>query len=205
MEMGFMKNKLLLTLALSLAPLAASAGDVSYSYIEASFSRTELEVNHEYFLDQTLTGGFIRGSLALGDAFYLHAGYEGGSDFNFLGPDTEFWELQFSLGYHTSLSPQLDFIAEGGLINSKLTIEDIWESESSSDSGFRVSSGLRAEFLSRLEGLATANYSNTGDGGGDISATLGLQYKFSKTWRLLGELELGGDTPSSQLGVRISF
>ncbi len=200
-----MKMDMVLALALSAAPLAAPAADLSYTYVEAGVSRTDMELNSE-FEDAVLIGGFMRGSLAIGESFYLLSGYESGTDSNWIGaPATEVSQLQLGGGLRRRLSDGVDFLTEASYITRDISFRDFFGSASDSASGYRVSSGLRGEFFTRLEALAKANYTDVGDDSGEFSATLGAQFKFSKTWRLLGELVLGGDISKYELGVRASF
>lgn len=58
-------------LALALAlPLGAQAGDFSYTYVEAGWGTTELDVGDEVG-SVDFDGWLLRGSVALGDTFFL--------------------------------------------------------------------------------------------------------------------------------------
>ena len=57
----------------------------------------------------------------------------------------------------------------------------------------------------QVETWAKAGYVGGGDVEGGFSATLGGQFRFRRTWGIVGELELAESWNQFRLGVRASF
>lgn len=183
-----MKLKLLsLALIAGLAaPLAASAADVSYTYVEGGYSN----------IDGDADGAYVRGSVNFGDS-----GFYGLGSYSYLETDVGNISLrpaELGVGYHYGLSQGVDLIGEAAYVRVDTDFGDI--------DGYRGSVGVRGNLASKVEGLAKVNYTDGDDFDGDFSGTLGAQYKFNNTWGLTGEVEFGRDSTTAYLvGVRASF
>ena len=196
-----MKKHLALALALAMAPIAASAGELSYSYVEAGYANLELDT--EDTLGEKVDGdGFqLRGSAALGPSFYLFGGYGTVTNDDF-GVDIDLTETQAGFGWHHGLSERADFIAELGYYGMEVEADGIGSMDAT---GGRVSGGFRGLFTDNFEGSIKASYTDGGDFEGDFSVALGAQVKFNPTWGLVGEIEAGDDVTKYMVGVRASF
>lgn len=197
-----MKKQLLLALALAAAPFAASANDLSYTYVEGSLARMNLDLDG--FGDVDFDGGQLRGSVKVADALYLFGGY-GRVRNDDAGIDIDFNESQFGLGFRAPVGAGADFIAEIGLVRQE--IKAVGERDHAD--GGRLSLGFRGQSGGTLEGWVKGSYNDGGDFDGDFSATLGAQLKFNPTWGLVAEIEHGdlGDLELTRysVGVRASF
>lgn len=201
-----MKKQLVLAIALAAASFAATAGELSYSNIEAGYARMEADVDDAS--DAVLTGYFVHGSVALNDSFYLLGGYESGTDNDFLGfggVDVDLSQIQAGVGYHHALSDRADLLTEISYLRQEVEASAFGFSESESADGYRASLGVRGLLAGNFEGLAKANYTDGSDIDGEVSATLGAQLKFNPTWGLVGEVEIGEDAKKYLVGVRASF
>lgn len=194
----FMKKQLALALALAVAPFAASAGELSYSYIEGGYARVDLEA--DAIGDVDFDGFQLRGSAAVSDSIYLFGGYGSVTNDDF-GTDIDFSELQLGAGFRHGLSDRADFIGELGYVRQEVEAMG----ESADGAGGRVSAGFRGAFSEHFEGLIKASYTDGGDFEGDFSVTAGAQVKFNPTWGLVGEIEAGEDVTKYMVGVRASF
>lgn len=191
-----MKKLLALALALAMAPFAASAGEISHTYVEGGLTRLDVNTSALIGDDIEFDGGFVRGSFAFADSFYAFGGYSRGSNDDF-GLDFDASETQIGLGYAHGLTDRADFIAELGYINREL--DDI------EGDGLRGAVGVRGLLGERAEGWVKAGYTDGGDFDGDFIGTAGVLVKFNPTWGLVTEAEFEDDAKRLSVGVRASF
>ena len=193
-----MKKQFVLALALAAASFGATAGELSYSWIDGGYSRTNVDLGGS---DVDFDGFALRGSAALGESFYVFGGYSSATNDEF-GADIDLNQSQIGLGFRHGMSDRADFIAELGYLNTEVEAMGI----SDDVEAYRGSIGFRGELADNFEGLLKANYSDAGDAqDGEFSGTLGAQFKFNQTWGLVGEVELGDDVTQYLIGVRASF
>lgn len=182
-----MKRSLIALSLAALLPLSAQASDkLSYTWVEADY------IN----VDGDADGFGARGSLEFGQSgFYGFGGYNT-VEIDNSNIDVDSFDL--GLGYAHGLSDNADLLAEIAYLNSDANgIADV--------DGYRASVGVRGSFSPNFEGLLKANYTDGNDIDGDFSGTAGLQYKFSPTWGLVGEVEFADGGESYLVGLRASF
>ena len=199
-------KRLALAAVLVAAPLCASASELSYSHIEGGLGRAEVQ-GETFFgeADSTMTGEYIRGSVAVAESLYLFGGYETASDNAWgFGTQVETDETHFGVGYRHPLSGRTDLISELAHVRRDVQFDDGFGTYRGAASGARVSVGLRGGLSDNFEGLVKASYYG-GDFDGDFTATAGLQWRFTPTWGVVGEAEAGGDATKLTLGMRASF
>jgi hypothetical protein len=200
-----MKTQFALALLLAVAPLAASAGELSYTYVEAGIAQVDVDID-EFASSVDFDGFQLRGSVAVSDAFYLFGGH-GSTNNDDAGLDIDFSESQFGVGYHFGLSERADLLAELGAVRQEIDFDGIGSVEAD---GGRASVGVRALLSDNFEGWVKASYSDGGDFDGGFSGLVGAQWKFNPTWGLIGEIESGeldeqADLTKYLVGVRASF
>lgn len=194
-----MKKHLALALALAAAPFAAAAGELSYTYVEGGYTQLDFDVDGAEDFD--MDGGQVRGSVALGESFYLHGGY-GRVNEDVSGMDVDLDEVQAGVGYRMPVGERADFIAELAYVRLSLEADAFGDEDAE---GGRASVGFRGAFNDRFEGYVKANYVNGGDFAEDFSGTLGALVKFNPMWGIVGEVEAGDDAQKYLIGVRASF
>lgn len=199
-----MKKQIALAIALAVAPFAASAGELNYSYVEGGFARTNIDVDGVG--DADFDGAQLRGSAGINDSFYVFAGY-GSTNNDDAGVDVDFNEGQIGLGYHFGLSDRVDLIAELGAIRQEIDSNAFGGAKAD---GGRASVGIRGELADNFEGWVKASYTDGGDFDGGFSGLVGAQLKFNATWGLVGEIEAGEasddvDVTKYLIGLRASF
>ena len=174
----------LIALALAAAlPLSAQAADRSYTYVEGTYSTIDPDGG------DNVDGFGLRGSVAFADTgFYGLGSWQNYSE---NGLDADPWEL--GLGYAHGLTDHVDLITEAAY------------ADADGENGYRVSTGLRGNFTSNLEGLAKVNYRDYDNTDGDFTGTVGLQYAFNKTWGVTGEIEFDDSARIYTVGLRASF
>lgn len=193
-----MKKQLALAIALAAASFGTIAGELSYSWVDGGYSRTNLDFDGT---DVDFDGFALRGSAELGQSFHVFGGYSSATNDDF-GTDIDLDQSQVGVGFHHALSERADFIAEVSYLNVEAKVAGFSED----DEAYRGSIGVRGLLAENFEGLVKANYSDAGDAqDGEFSGTVGAQFKFNPTWGLVGEVELGQDVTQYLFGVRASF
>lgn len=182
-------NKSLSALAFALAlPLSAQATDkLSYTYVEGDYLRAGHGVD----------GWGLRGSAALGST-----GFYGLGSYSWLKADASPGNIdikanELGVGYHHAVAANTDVIGEVAYRNAK--------SDGANIDGARASVGVRSAVADHVEGFVKANYYDASDYHGDVTGTVGGQYKFNDQWGATAEAELGNGDKAWLLGVRASF
>lgn len=186
-----MKRSLIALALVALLPLSAQADDkLSYTYVEGGYNHIDADFGLE-------ADGFgVRGAFEFGQSGFYGFGSYSQVEIDNTNIDVDNTEL--GLGYAHGLSDNLDLISE-------IAWNDIDVDGFGSEDGYRASVGLRGSFTENFEGLIKANYNDGDNADGDFSGTLGAQYKFSKTWGVVGEATFGDGTESYLIGLRASF
>ena len=226
------------SLAFSALAAAASFGvhasDFSYSYVEAGYTQARLEGAKISGQDIKPQGGYLAGSVALGNQFNVFGSYGQGSDdervvSTYYGtgyslgvhdPDHEqvvvdldydFRRAELGVGHHAPISATADWVTELAAINMRLTAKAATHGFSSGSTantnGARLGSGVRFAMGRHFEGTATVGYMSMG---GDVDydgfiATLGVQAKINKTWGVTSRIDYMNGMQVVGVGVRASF
>jgi hypothetical protein len=205
-----MRNTLLLIALLAATPLAASANETSYTYVEGGYAR--LNIDDSETSNPGLDGGYLRGSFAVGEQVHLFGGYgHVSNDFNIEGADVELTvkQAEFGVGYHMPFTERVDFTADIAYLRQEIEAEasfgGVRASDEATSNGGRATLGLRGKPSARTEAWIKAGYIDGGDFEGDFVGTLGGQIKFNQTWGIVGEVELIEDSTQYLVGIRASF
>lgn len=211
-----MNKQLALALLLATASSAAAAADgLSYSYVEFGASQSKVElpsVDPNVSVDDIkANGGYLRGSVALGDAFHLFGGYRQGDDdvavrlrnVKLGETNIDLAQYEVGFGYHHTLSERVDWTGELSYVGTDVDVEGGSEFDRADD--FRASVGLRGKLARNFEGWVKANYTDGDAYDSEFSGTIGAQIKFNHIWGLVGEADFGDTHHQLSLGVRASF
>lgn len=178
-----------LVLALALvSPLAAQAGDLSYSYLQAGATRIDPDG-----ADAENGAGF-GGAGALNDNWHVFGNYRtydvivGNRSINVDG-----WNLGF--GYNMGISDTADFFGRVSYEKVDAYIVD--------GNGWGLEAGVRNAFSEHVEAGASLKYTDIED---DNATTVELygQYKFGN-WGIVGTVNFGSDGNELFIGPRLSF
>ncbi|MDI9237944.1 hypothetical protein QLQ15_03375 [Lysobacter sp. LF1] len=217
-----MTMRYLLAAALAAAPFAASAADdkgLSYTYVEGGYTQARADNNDEFLGDFSADGGYLRGSFAVSPSFYVFGSYARGTDEDSIAIDfggtrfdidveDELTQAEAGIGYRMPMGEKVDFLAELAYLRLDEEITASVDGESDSErttaNGGRFALGLRGG-SEHLEGWVKLGYVDGGDFAGDFIGTLGAQYKFNRTWGLVGEVEIVDELTRYTAGVRASF
>jgi Ax21 family sulfation-dependent quorum factor len=187
----YMKRTALALALLPLLPIAAQANELSYSFIEGGYTRTDLDV----FRDSD--GLRIGGSAALGSNFHVFGNY-GREEVPVQGVDLDFdlWNVGF--GYHYAMSPRAHLVTE--LAYRKLDLGQGFDAD-----GVSVEVGVRGLLGDRVEGWAMLGYFDGKDISGDTYARLGGQLRFNRNWGLMLEATVSDGNNNYFIGPRFTF
>jgi Ax21 family sulfation-dependent quorum factor len=180
----------LLGLALAL-PLAASAADLDYSYLEGGY------VDFGVSDGPDAEGWLIGGSAAITDHVHLYGSYLQADidNSNIFEADV----ARFGVGWNTGISDNSDLVVRANYL-------DLGSNFPGADSdGYEAEVGVRSGFSERFETYAAAGYIDSGRGSGDLYGKLGAQYKFSPRWGVVADATLSDDANQYFVGPRLSF
>lgn len=194
-----MKKHLSLAIALACAPFAASAGELSYNYVELGYSESTLKTGSGDFDGD---GYAFKGSMGFGDKFY---GAIGVHDDSLDSDSLEPWEL--TGGYRTQLAEGTDFVAELSYIGVN---SEVFGDEYHND-GYRAAAGVRSAIGDHVELGGKVTWTDVENMDDVVGANVNIHVKFNQTWGVYGQYHyneynfLGADLDNWQIGVRASF
>lgn len=207
-----MRKTLILAALLAATPVAASAADLSYTYVEGG--ATQVRVNDDFLNDPHANGGYLRGSFAIAEQVHVFGGYSLVSkSYNLAGAARAKYELgqgELGIGYHMNLSDRVDFTTDIAWLRlnaeEKITGWPAYNGtyKSHTNAG-RATLGVRGTPSPRTEAWVKAGVIDGSDLDTEFVGMLGGQVKFNKTWGLVGEVQLLDDVAQYSLGVRASF
>ena len=216
-----MKKRFLLAAVLAAAPFAASAADngLSYTYIEGGYNQLRIDHDDELLGDFDADGGYLRGSFQVSPSVYLLGSYSQGEDNDtvtfedFDGTfdvkvDDELTHTEFGVGFHSAMGEGVDFIGELAYFRMeedfKVRFPDETVDGSNHYNGGRASVGIRGG-NEHVEGWVKLGYLDASDFHGNFVGSLGGQYKFNRTFSLVGEVEVFDELSRFMVGARASF
>ena len=184
---------------LMLSSAAAMADGPSYSYIQAAYQEVDLDAGGGIDVDGS--GLEVGGSVAIGDDWYIFAGY-GSSDLDGLGIDVDLTVLTIGGGWHTEISPTTDFFAQLGFADGEIDVSGFGSED---DSGYAAAVGIRSMMSAELElygSISQIDFDGFGDG---TTFNAGLWYTVSGNLALGLGASLEDDITTYGLGVRLFF
>jgi len=179
------------TLMLALAPLAALADDMSYSYVDLGYVSSDIE-------GAPSADGFgVRGSVGFAENFFVFGEY---SNQDLAGVDID--QFAVGLGGHYGLTEEMDLVGRLGYVDAEAAAGGF----SVSVDGYLVSAGLRGQIGDAFELEGRLDYTDLGDDGGDDTAiAIAGRYFFTDQFALGAELSSSDDVDSYFVSARWSF
>jgi Ax21 family sulfation-dependent quorum factor len=186
-----MKRTLIALALTAMLPFAAQANELSYSFIEGGYTRTDLDV----FSDSD--GLRIGGSAALGSSFHVFGSYaREGLRLEGVKLDFDLWNVGF--GYHYAISPRAHLVSE--LAYRKLDLGQGFDAD-----GMSIEVGVRGLMGDRVEGWAMLGYFDGKDVSSETYARLGGQVRFNRNWGLMVEATVTDGNNNYFIGPRFTF
>ena len=180
------------SLMLAVAPLAAMAEDMSYSYVDLAYVDQDLDG-----VSSSADGFGLRGSVGFAENWLAFAEYTSTS---VQGVDIELTAV--GLGGHYGITDQLDLVGRVGYFEISL---DAGGGLNADDDGYLLDLGLRGQVTEGVELEGGARYTDLSDGGDDTALFIGGRFHFNKTWAVGAEYQSGDDISTSLGYVRASF
>lgn len=181
--------------ALMLSSAAAMAEGPSYSYIQAVYQKTEVDIGG---FDVDGDGFGVSGSVEINDSWFVFANYSSAEFESVI--DLNEWGV--GGGFHSAISEKTDWFATLAYVDAEA---DAGGGLSAGDSGFGASIGLRSMLNPKLELVGSISYVDLGDAGDGTSIGGGLWYTVTGNLALGVGIDVGDDTTGYGLGVRLYF
>ena len=177
---------------LALAPLAALADDMSYSYVDLAYVETDIDG-----LGPSADGFGVRGSIGFAENWFVFAEYSSQSV-----ADVDIDDIAVGIGGHYGLTESLDLVGRLGWMQVDLSAPGGLEAD---DDGYLADLGFRGRIGDSVELEGGLRYTDFSDGGDDTSVVVGGRFHFNKTWAIGAEYQSGSDRSSILALVRASF
>jgi len=178
------------SLLLAIAPLAAHAEDMGYSYVNLDYT--------DVAPDQGPSGDGVslRGSVGFAEHYFVFAEY-GMFDIEEVDVDL----MTVGLGAHFGIADNLDFVGRAGYLELDISLPGF----SDSQDGWLVSAGLRGRVGNHIELEGSVMQRELGDAGDDTVFTVGGRYHFNDLFAIGAEYQTGNDVDFVFAGVRFSI
>lgn len=192
-----MVRKIVFTSLFILAAPAMADG-LNYNYLEGSYQKAEID-DSVGSIDGD--GYAIAGSVAVGDSWHLIGGYDMLTFDVLPGIDVDLDQLVLGGGFHTPLTPNVDFVANLAYVR----LEGSSMGFSIDDDGIGASIGLRSMLGEKVELSGALEYVELSSSGNDTTVRGNLWYKFTPSFALGVNVGAGDDLVRYGLGARIYF
>ncbi len=176
-------------LLLAVAPLAAMAEGLSYSYVELDY--LDLDIDNAPSGD----GFAVRGSVGFAGNWFAFADY---SDASVDVIDVE--NIAVGLGGHFPIGSNVDFVGRVGYTELDLSVPGA----SISDDGYLLTAGLRGQ-VSQFEMEGHVVYTDLSDGGDETAFEVAGRYNFTEMFSAGIAYRMGDDANTLFAGVRLSW
>ncbi len=181
------------SLMLAVAPLAALADDMSYSFVDLGYAETDIDG-----VGPSADGFGLRGSVGFAEHYFAFAEY---SSLSVQNVDID--QTVVGIGGHYGLTESLDLVGRAGWFRIDLSAPGGFSAD---DDGYLLDLGLRGRVTEGVELEGGVRYSDLGgNNGDDTSVFVGGRFHFNKTWAIGAEYQDGNDASSILAYVRASF
>lgn len=184
-------------LATILALAASSpviAQDISYNYLELTYSRTEIDAG---FADVDGDGFGFRGSIEVGNMWHVFAGI-GQAD---LDQGVDYDQIVIGGGLHTALAQNMSLFLDLAYIN----LDAAGPGGSFDEDGLGTALGLRMQLRPQLEVSGAISYTDLDDSDSETGIGGAAWYEFNRMFAVGAEVGFADDTTEYGLGVRYYF
>jgi hypothetical protein len=188
-------KRILVVIALTVALIPQIAwAELSYSSVDLGYLITSYS--------PSLTQYNIAISKSIPGNFYLAASYANGSQVTYTSQgDNHANAITLGGGYHVPLHENVDGILKGDVILGSVTSGG----NSTSEDGFDIAAGMRAQMTNRFEGTLAAVYANTSGGiyaSSDTFVNAQLGFNFTPQLQLNVSVDY---RPTLVTGVRLRY
>jgi hypothetical protein len=177
---------------------SANAGKLSYSYAEGGFGVVDVDS-----IDSG-DGYFLGGSLGIGETWLAFAEYDMAS-FDESGVSADVDDFSIGFGAHFPMTDKVDFVGKLAYVDESVSIDTPIGNADASDSGYKLSAGIRGQAMERLEFAGALEYVDFGDGGDDTGFALAGQYAFTDMFSLGARTRFTDDVTEYGIYARFTF
>lgn len=198
--MSYRSAKIVLASAL-LLPGFGYAGDLSYSFVEATYAETEIDIGQGVG-DVDGEGFAVAGSLAIAPNWHVFADFST-ADFDF---DVETTAYRVGGGFNYPISDSADVIARLSYLNVEAEVDTPIGTFSEDEDGFGLGVGLRGQVADKFELEGAVEYVDLGgESSGDTSFIAEGRYFFTPMFALGAGVEVGDDVTTYGVSARLNF
>lgn len=182
------------------APLAATAQELSYNYVEAGYVQVEPDD-----ADVDYDGFRAKASGRIADQVYLFASYGELESDEFAGGATAEQEvITAGLGYRIPVAPVTDITAEAAFVSVDFSVDGPLGGGSDDDTGFGLGLGLRHLFTPYVEGAVNVDYVDVFDED-ETTLTLSGLFHLTPALSLGAGYSISDDADGWTVGGRFNF
>ncbi|MGH8494700.1 MAG: outer membrane beta-barrel protein [Gammaproteobacteria bacterium] len=211
---------------LLMLPFAAwSAGDLSYTYLEADYVNLDVDAFGDAgdFVDDFDNGGgfAVRGSFAFGRALFGFADFSRtDADTNFVNDqglrvdaDQDVERVDVGVGLALPLAERADFVGRAAYTDidfgdfafgATASDDDVDDLREDSSDGYFADARLRAQLTDRLEGSVGARYTDV-QSADNVSLIGNVLFELTPNLGINLEVDAGDELKTYYLGARYSF
>lgn len=179
------------TALLAVAPLAAQADEMSYSFVDLGW----LNVNPDGAGSEDGFG--LRGSIGFAENFFGYAEY---TNFDVAGVDID--QYSVGLGGYYGISERADLVGRIGYAKAEA---DAGPLGSFDDDGYEVAAGIRGQVAEGFELEGNVIYTDFGGNADDTALGVGGRYFFTDNFAVGAEYRVSDDADTAIVSVRFAF
>ena len=195
--------------AVVLSRPAGAADGPRYTYVDAGWVHTEVDVDGFSGDDPDGDGFELDGSFAVTDMFHLFAGYSDSEldvDAFGFGVDVDYSTLTVGGGVNYPLNETIDLVGQLAYVDAEVEVDAPgFGSASEDESGYGLGAGLRAMITEVFELNGGISYVDLGDDADDTAFSVGAVYSFTPMVAGQAGISFGDDVTAYGLGVRLYF
>ena len=181
-----------LAVALALAPLAATAADINYSFLDAGWVRIDPDG-----ISKSADGFGLRGSVGVTEDIFLFANYSDVS-LNYGGASLDEKDYSVGAGYAYPVSDRASLYGKVAWAR----VDADFLGENLTEDGYSVAVGLRGRPAEKVELEGAVTYTDFSNLGSTTSVDLGARYYFVPTFAVGLEASLSDDAKMYMAGFR---
>ncbi len=180
---------------------AAAAAGPRYTYVDIAYVNTEIDDDGLLGEDPDGDGIGIGGSVAVADMVHLFASY-GMAELEVFDVDVDYDVLTFGAGVNYPLSNTVDFVGRISYVDAEVDVDGFGSAD---ESGYGLSTGVRAMLTEQVELSGFLNYVDLGSGADETTVSIEALYSFNETFAAGLGTEFGSDSREISAGVRLYF
>lgn len=201
--MPYINNRCLLVAILLATPLTSFSKEISYDYIEGTYSSLTIDTGTSVG-DLDGNGLGISGSFSVTPAIAITAGFISTNYDEFLGVDIDTSEFAVGITGHVGIAPNTDIYGNFSVLKGRIELSDGFTSYDDTDTGNVISAGIRFLATENIElqvGFSRVDIFDESDNGFGGS----LRFYASEKFSLAAGYSTVDDVDAFSLNARLDF